>query len=279
MGSKAFSWKSTNTAFTAGVAVQNALNVLYLSVMKYKLTIVFILCFLHPSFGQHLDHCSACNSKVYSESDIVENKLYEIELLRNEIFARHNYIFNNERLNEYFSKFSWRDTVNSEPYSNSSLNTFELKNIETFKKVERQMLKKRQQLIQELKLLKSAIQLNDGKQLALFIPERHFKNANFEKIKSAIITLPLDDIHWFKGKAKYVVEIDNGRRKALKAININANMITILVIDPMAHTELMKKEEAFKYPSDYSSEDEHLVGIEFLFKNGELTFKKFIGAG
>ena len=50
----------------------------------------------------------------------------EIALLRNEIYARHGYIFNSEEYNDYFSKKSWY-TPNSN-FDTSDLSELEIKN-------------------------------------------------------------------------------------------------------------------------------------------------------
>lgn len=73
MGSKAFSWKSTNTAFTAGVAVQNALNVLYLSVMRELSTTEYIASNQlrePPNLSKHLSFCS-----IFEVKKLFKNKM------------------------------------------------------------------------------------------------------------------------------------------------------------------------------------------------------------
>ena len=54
---------------------------------------------------------------------------------RNEIYARHGYIFNDPELRAYFEGKSWyKGTVSSENFSSSVFNTYEYKNISFLKK-------------------------------------------------------------------------------------------------------------------------------------------------
>ena len=65
----------------------------------------------------------------------------DVELLsvgRNEIFARHGYIFKTENLQEYFESTSWYEgTVPGDQFnSEKEFNNYEKKNVELIKKVE-----------------------------------------------------------------------------------------------------------------------------------------------
>ena len=98
--------------------------------MRFIITICCILLFFE-SQAQKLNSCSKCSSQKYTESDIRDNKRYELSLLRNEIFARHNYVFKNQRLEEYFYNFDWY-TPNSDNTIN--LNIIEKSNVAFIKK-------------------------------------------------------------------------------------------------------------------------------------------------
>ncbi len=247
--------------------------------MKNKLIIFLLTLSTGTVLGQRLEDCSDCNSNTYKETDILDNELFEIELLRNEIFARHNYIFKNERLNDYFSKFPWQKAVEDEPFSNSDLNFNENENIKLFKKVEAKIKQERQVLIKELMGLQSAILSNDTAKVNAVIPEINSSSSSFKILKSAFQAISVEEINWFKGMAQFTLTKDNGVYKTRTAILIDKNIITIYITDPMAHSDLMTSEEAFEYPSVYFSEDEYMEGVELIFKEGKLSFKGVIAAG
>ena len=60
----------------------------------------------------------------------------ELALMRNEILARHGYVFQKEGYREYFSSQSWY-TENPD-FSHDQLNSVEMENIETIKSLEEQ---------------------------------------------------------------------------------------------------------------------------------------------
>lgn len=55
-----------------------------------------------------------------------------VELIKNEIYARHGYIFTNRALKKYFESFNWYEP--SEEYSPNLLNPTEKANLKTIKK-------------------------------------------------------------------------------------------------------------------------------------------------
>ncbi len=69
--------------------------------MKNIFTLIIILAFTKCAFSQ-IENCSECDSKKYSEKDISYLSLLELRILRNEIFARHQYVFKDDRLIDYF---------------------------------------------------------------------------------------------------------------------------------------------------------------------------------
>lgn len=76
------------------------------------------------------------DSRYITQEDLNKLSEYEVLLARNEIYARHGRIFNNEELNEYFTSKSWYNpTVTgadfTEEYAASVFNEFEITNITT----------------------------------------------------------------------------------------------------------------------------------------------------
>jgi hypothetical protein len=51
--------------------------------------------------------CNSTEEKIYCESDLQKLTLSELRIKRNEIFAKHGYIFKSQDLTDHFSKFDW----------------------------------------------------------------------------------------------------------------------------------------------------------------------------
>ena len=81
---------------------------------------------------------SDSNSRYLSEEEIRNVDADKLKIARNEIFARHGYIFNDEELNQYFNSTSWyQGTVRSDQFNMDwVLNDFEKKNVELISLVE-----------------------------------------------------------------------------------------------------------------------------------------------
>lgn len=78
------------------------------------------------------------NSRYLSEEEVRSVEADKLRIARNEIFARHGYIFNDEELNQYFNSTSWyQGIVPSDQFDMDwVLNDFEKKNIELISLVE-----------------------------------------------------------------------------------------------------------------------------------------------
>ena len=75
--------------------------------------------------------------RYYSEKELKELSTYDLYLARNEIYARHGRGFVNEDLQKYFGSKSWyKRTVEPSDFSESVLNDYEKKNVETILKIE-----------------------------------------------------------------------------------------------------------------------------------------------
>ena len=249
--------------------------------MKQKLLILLLLFITIASNAQKLENCSECSSIKYSESNIITNELFELKLLRNEIFARHNFSFKNERLEEYFFNYDWYKPDYKNPVTQVNLNAIEQFNVTLFKRKEEEIKRNRELLLTELGKLKVAIKENDTSFISDFT-NGIIKNDNkslLKKINSILKLIDIENINWHKGQAKYEILIDNGFSISSQGIYIKGNSITIMSTDPMTHSDLMKNDAAFKYPSDYYSEFENSSGVEIIFKNGKLIVVSLIFAG
>lgn len=74
-------------------------------------------------------------NKIISLSDIKGKTSFELKIMRNEIFARHGYIFKTVDMKEYFNKQTWYSPKYEDV--SSKLSTIEKKNIEFLKSNER----------------------------------------------------------------------------------------------------------------------------------------------
>ena len=71
------------------------------------------------------------NSRYISSYDLYGMTEHEVCLARNEIYARHGYIFKSEKYNDYFSNFSWYYPYTTVMPDLGVLNTYEYENVQT----------------------------------------------------------------------------------------------------------------------------------------------------
>ena len=76
------------------------------------------------------------NSSYLSASDLSKYNKSTLALMRNEIYARHGYMFNTNPFKEYFNSKSWYHPDSSFKGDDSELNDYEIKNVQTIKSVE-----------------------------------------------------------------------------------------------------------------------------------------------
>ncbi len=77
------------------------------------------------------------SSKTYSKAELQKFSNFDLMIARNEIFARHGYIFTNATLKEYFESQSWYSgTVSAADFDYTKLNATEYANINAIAEVE-----------------------------------------------------------------------------------------------------------------------------------------------
>lgn len=81
------------------------------------------------------------DSRYLSEEEVRSVETDKLRIARNEIFARHGYIFNDEELSQYFNSTSWYDgMVLADQFDmDVLLNDFEKKNIELIERIENEV--------------------------------------------------------------------------------------------------------------------------------------------
>lgn len=78
------------------------------------------------------------DKKYLTEDEVLSVDVKKLKIARNEIFARHGYIFKSEDLKEYFENTSWyKGTIKADEFNSDKVfNDFEKKNVELIKKIE-----------------------------------------------------------------------------------------------------------------------------------------------
>lgn len=81
------------------------------------------------------------DSRYLSEEEVRSVEADKLRIARNEIFARHGYIFNDEELSQYFNSTSWYEgmLLADQFDMDALLNDFEKKNIELIERVENEV--------------------------------------------------------------------------------------------------------------------------------------------
>jgi hypothetical protein len=78
--------------------------------------------------------------KYYTEEDFTNVPLVVIHLAKNEIYAKHGYIFVNEDLNNYFMGCAWYEPVcGKDQFNDQVFNDYERKNLELLTKLEKEL--------------------------------------------------------------------------------------------------------------------------------------------
>ncbi|MFD2562140.1 YARHG domain-containing protein [Aquimarina rubra] len=226
-----------------------------------------------------LEDCAECDTITYTTKDITKNSLYDLQLLRNEIFARHQYVFKDERLLEYFQEYLWYQPDYNNP-AEVSLNAVENANIALFKTAEDRIKKKRKRLFSELKELKRVLKQNDTITINLFLDDGLSDGANktgaIKELNDILTTINLKDVNWYKDTALYKVSVDNGFLVRITDLRINGGEV-ILSTGDIQHSEIMT--EPFQYGSSYYSESEYNSTWIFKFDGEKLRLVEHMVAG
>ncbi|MDU1889780.1 MAG: YARHG domain-containing protein [Dysgonomonas sp.] len=237
---------------------------------KILLLTSFILLFCIYSHAQISD-CSDCGKSLLTERDIKDKSLEELSLLRNEIFARNGYIFNNTRYDRYFSSQGWYNPVKNN--TDVKLSGIENQNIEFLKKHENQIQKRRDIALSDLKILKTALNENNATIVNKFFKKLKETDpyATPDLLKKILNKLDLNQIHWNKGRGYYGVRIDNGYCITLYSVYFDNETITVNISDPMSHSEIFGDfDDGY---SDYMSESEHSASFVFKMTDNGITLE------
>lgn len=76
------------------------------------------------------------NARYLSEEELMAYSIEELGYIRNEIFARHGYIFGNNEYKDYFESKSWYEPNSNFKGNYDELNRYEEANVELIRKLE-----------------------------------------------------------------------------------------------------------------------------------------------
>jgi len=100
----------------------------------FLLFIVFFTGFLSVNFAQGL--YPEGSQRLLNNNDLKNLSAEQLKIMRNEIYARHGYVFSADDLAEYFKKQAWYTPLNNNYQAVAALSTTENKNIALIKEYE-----------------------------------------------------------------------------------------------------------------------------------------------
>ena len=243
--------------------------------MKY-VVIAFLV--FTTNIAAQIKDCSKCSTIKYTAKDIPVYNLTALQLLRNEIFARHQYVFKDERLESYFRKFDWYHPDYNKP-NKINLSDIETHNVNLFKSQEDIIKSNQEALLAALEEFKKDLLSGDHQKVKKYLEnvEDQVDSLAIKELVDFIEKVDIQDIHWYGNRALYQIDLDNGFVIHRKSIEIDNNNIRIEISVP-THSKQIKK--SFEYGSDYYSEYEEYNCIWiFIFENHKLSLKDRMMAG
>jgi hypothetical protein len=230
-----------------------------------------------------IQDCSECNAKNFTDSDVKDLTLLDLKILRNEIFARHQFAFKNDRLKIFFlEKYDWYKP-RIDDARHIKLNQFEQENISLFKKYEKQKEALKKTTIKELISLKKLINSENRNDIKVMLKpiddgDSSYISAVIAELKTILNKIDLNQIHWFNENGLYKIITDNGHFINEAYISIKSHKI-VLHYSEIGSSELLHKTSAFGYDSAYESENEYSTWYYFEIQNNKLKLIKQESAG
>lgn len=247
--------------------------------MKTLLNIILALFISITCFSQ-ISNCKDCNTRLLNEEDIFGKSLEELALLRNEIFARNGYVFENYIYDRYFSNQNWYSPAQSN--SQVKLSDIETKNVNFLKKEEDRLRNIRKACIRDLKEMKQGLNKGSEDIIDKYLKRIKEEEVNFsediiESLRSILNKVDIDNIGWNKGRGKYSLSIDNGYSISEYGIDIKDDMITVWKSDPMSHSSIFGDfDDGY---SGYMSEAENSIFFNFKMTETGIEYDNMQAAG
>jgi len=247
--------------------------------MKKIPILIIFFAFTQIVFSQ-IKNCTDCDSKKYSEKDINHLSLLELKILRNEIFARHQYVFKDDRLKDYFSnRYDWYKP-NYKSENEIELNNFEKENISLFLKKENEKIELKKTIIAKLNIFKQALISNDtittNSSISKFVTDNEYVSllSIRKELNEILISISIEGIHWYNESGLFKVWHFLNE----KSVKINGSRIILQYAD-IGYSELLNDETAFSFGSDFYSENENQSWYTFEIQNNELILIEHQTAG
>jgi len=247
--------------------------------MKNILLIICLLISISDVFGQEMKDCSICSKQILTEEQVKNNSKEELALLRNEIYARKGYNFDNFSISDYFENQKWYKPVSSN--EKIQLSEIEQKNIAFLKSLENKIQKKRDIAISDLEKLRTALNENNMLIINKFLGGKKmnytYDDYTMKHLKKAMNCFDFEDIHWNKSKGIYSVSIDNGFGIFKCEIVFENNEIMIKLGD-YGFSEIFK-DFAYSPDAPFMSENEFSIWWIFDMTEKGIILKIVNGAG
>lgn len=238
--------------------------------MKIFYITLFTLFLLKSAGAQSLTDCASCATRMLKPEQIENLSIDEIRFLTNDLFARKGYKFKKGEVDSYYAEKPWYKPVKNN--DEVVLSEIEKQNISLFQNRTLFLKNKREKLMSELQSLKQYVLADNAPELS-----QRFKyvktKSDFQYLQKAIEKININDINWFKHKAKYELTIDDGDFVRVYSIDINGKEIQIKYNNQGGSTI---DEHTSLYPTDYNNEFAYWWNFEF---DGTLKFIKFDAAG
>lgn len=235
---------------------------------------ILLLTFSIQSFGQTLENCSTCSTKIIKEEQIKGLSIDEIRLLTNDLFAREGYLFTNLKFQDYFAAKNWYKPVKNN--SDIKFNDIEMQNIKLFQAQTKILEEQRKGILTQLKLLKSNVLLNDNLNLQKSFNYKAEDKYDAEYLLNVMKKIDLEDINWYKNDGIHKVLVDNGFIIIEYSVKIENDKVSIFY-NLMSNSEIIKELDI--YTDYHSEEEEHLYNWQFEYKNKQLNFIRLAIAG
>ncbi|MCW3464774.1 YARHG domain-containing protein [Chitinophaga nivalis] len=192
--------------------------------MKTFYLTLFTLFVLKSACAQSLHDCTSCTTQRLKPEQIENLSIDDIRFLTNDLFARRGYRFKSGEVDSYYAEKPWYKPVKNN--EDIVFNEIEKQNISLFQQRTLFLKNKREKMIAELQSLKQYVLADNTPELS-----RRFKyiksTSDFQYLQKAIEKISINDINWFKHKAKYELTIDDGDFVRVYSIHIDRNKIRI----------------------------------------------------
>ena len=245
--------------------------------MRYVIFVLLFVLLCNYSRGQVIDDCSLCGEELLTKEHIDGLSLEKLALLRNEIFARNGYKFNNGLLAYYFNRYRWYV-----PFSDNKdveLSKTEEINVNFLRAAEKNLQKLRDTSLYDLKRLKEAFNNDNKSVINEYFKEKHYDDLEgrlLDDLKETLNKLDIDAIHWNNGRGLYKVTVDNGYNISGNQIYITGDTIMIEKGD-YSHSEIFG--DFYDGFSDYESINEYSIMWLFKMTSKGIKIKRIRVAG